>query len=115
MKRKSPPSKTKTLPPAALDLIAARFRALAEPMRLRLLNALMSGEKNVTELVGATGANQANVSKHLSQLASAGMVSRRREGANVIYFIADETLFELCRLMCAKLQKELGETAAHFR
>ena len=113
MKKKSAPPKT--LPPAALDLIAARFRALGEPMRLRLLNALMSGEKNVGELVEATGANQANVSKHLSQLASAGMVSRRREGANVIYFIADETIFELCRLMCAKLQKEFGESAARFR
>lgn len=107
-------SEAKTLPPAALELIAARFKALSEPTRLRLLNALMSGEKSVSELVETTEINQATVSKHLGQLADANMVGRRREGANVIYFISDETIFELCRLMCVKLQKELGDTAARF-
>src|SRR5687767_5746753 len=99
-------SDPKTLPAAALDLIAARFKALSEPTRLRLLNTLMGREQSVSELVETTGINQASVSKHLAQLADANMVGRRREGANVIYFIADETIFELCRLMCAKLQKE---------
>ena len=108
-------SESKILPPAALDLIAARFKALAEPARLRLLNALMGGEKSVSELVETTGINQASVSKHLGQLAEANMVGRRREGANVIYFISDETIFELCRLMCSKLQKELGDAAARFQ
>lgn len=107
-------SESNTLPPAVLDIIAARFKALSEPTRLRLLNALMNGEKSVSELVEATEIQQASVSKHLSQLADANMVGRRRKGANVIYFISDETIFELCRLMCAKLQKEFGETAAHF-
>lgn len=110
---KSPESKI--LPPAALDLIATRFKALSEPARLRLLNALMSGEKSVSELVETTGINQASVSKHLGQLADAHMVGRRREGANVIYFISDETIFELCRLMCSKLQKELDAAAARFQ
>ena len=41
---------------AALELIAARFRALSEPTRLKLLMALEDGEKNVTELVNLTGA-----------------------------------------------------------
>ena len=110
-----PTSTSKTLPPAALEIIAARFKALAEPTRLRLLNELMSAERSVSDLVEATGVNQASVSKHLGQLADANMVGRRREGPNVIYFISDESIFELCRLMCAKLQKEFGETAAHFR
>jgi DNA-binding transcriptional ArsR family regulator len=107
-------SKSKTLPPGALEIIATRFKALSEPTRLRLLNELMTGERSVSELVEATGIHQASVSKHLGQLADASMVGRRREGANVIYFISDEAIFELCRLMCAKLQKEFGETAAHF-
>ncbi len=104
----------KPLPPAALEIIAARFKALAEPARLRLLNALMSGEKSVSELVEETAINQASVSKHLGQLADANMVGRRREGANVIYFISDDTIFELCRLMCAKLQREAEAAAARF-
>ena len=105
----------KPLSLGALELVAARFRMLAEPMRLRLLNELRDGEKTVTTLVEATGAGQANVSKHLSLLADAGMVGRRKEGLNVYYFIADESLFELCDLVCGRLQKELAEKARHFR
>ena len=100
--------------PGALDLVAARFRMLAQPMRLRLLNELRDGEKTVTTLVEATGAGQANVSKHLSLLADAGMVGRRKEGLNVYYFIADESLFELCDLVCGRLQKELAEKVRQF-
>jgi ArsR family transcriptional regulator len=87
---------------------------LAEPMRLRLLNELRDSEKTVTALVEATGAGQANVSKHLSLMADAGMVGRRKEGLNVFYFIADESLFELCDLVCGRLQRELAEKARHF-
>jgi ArsR family transcriptional regulator len=104
----------KPLPLSALELLAARFRMLAEPMRLRLLNELRDGEKTVTALVEATSAGQANVSKHLSLLADAGMVGRRKEGVNVYYFIADESLFELCDLVCGQLEKELAEKARYF-
>lgn len=106
--------KLKPLSPDALALVAARFRMLGEPMRLRLLNELRSGEKTVTELVETTGAGQANVSKHLGLLADSGMVGRRKDGLNVFYFIADPSLFELCDLVCTRLQKELAEKAAHF-
>ncbi|MBM3823806.1 MAG: helix-turn-helix transcriptional regulator [Verrucomicrobia bacterium] len=102
----------KSLPPGALELVAARFRLLAEPMRLRLLHELRGGEKSVTALVEATGAGQANVSKHLSLLAGAGMVGRRKQGLNVHYFIADESLFELCDLVCGRLQEELAAKTA---
>lgn len=104
----------KPLPPAALELVAARFRMLAEPMRLRLLNELRGGERTVTQLVTATGAGQANVSKHLGLLADAGMVGRRKDGLKVFYFIADASLFELCDLVCTRLQQELADKAAQF-
>ena len=104
----------KPLPPGALELVAARFRMLGEPMRLRLLNELRGGEKTVTALVEATGAGQANVSKHLSLLTDAGMVGRRKEAMNAYYFITDESLFELCDLVCGRLQKEFAEKARHF-
>lgn len=90
-----------------LDLVAARLKVLAEPMRLRLLNTLRDGEKSVTELVEATGAGQANVSKHLGLLYRNRMVSRRKEGLNVYYRIADPTIFELCDLVCDGLEAEL--------
>lgn len=111
---RKPSPAPKALTPEALELVAARFRMLAEPMRLRLLNELRAGEKTVTELVEATEAGQANVSKHLGLLADAGMVARRKDGLNVFYLVADESLFELCDLVCSRLQRELAERAARF-
>lgn len=107
--------KTPALSPAALELVAGRFQLLAEPMRLRLLQALHDEERNVSELVAATGATQANVSKHLGRLCDAGILHRRKEGMNVIYAIADPMVFELCELVCSRLAADLGRKAAHFR
>src|SRR5437773_4157801 len=81
---------------AALRMIADRFKVLAEPMRLKILHSLWDGELTVTEIMAATGGLQANVSKHLGLLQQAGLVQRRKDGLNVYYQIADETVFELC-------------------
>src|SRR5690349_19068707 len=91
----------------ALELIAARFRVLSEASRLRLLAALEDGERNVSELVAATGLAQANVSRHLSVLTEAGLLRRRKDGLNVIYAIADPAIFELCTHVCGSLQRRL--------
>ena len=99
------------LSPAALDLVARRFAVLAEPMRLRLLQALFAGERNVTDLVGATGGTQANVSRHLQTLATAGILGRRKAGLQVFYSIADPTIFKLCELVCGSLEKSLSRQA----
>ena len=88
----------------ALELIAERFRMLSEPMRLRILNTLGENEMSVTEIVAATGANQANVSKHLAILLQTGIVSRRKEGLTANYRVADSTIFELCDLVCSRLK-----------
>jgi len=100
------------LPPQVLALIAERFRVLAEPARLRILNTLMVRERTVTELVEVTELNQANVSKHLSMLRAAGFVSRRKEGLFAYYSIADHTVAELCEIMCGRLELQLEQQAA---
>lgn len=86
-----------------LEMIAARFRMLSEPMRLRILHKLGDKEMTVSELVSATGANQANISKHLSALLHAGIVSRRKAGVTANYRVSDATIFDLCDLVCARL------------
>ncbi len=91
----------------ALEMIASRFRLLSDPMRLRILHTLGDGEMNVTDLVIATRAGQANISKHLGILFNAGIVSRRKEGLNSNYRVADETIFELCEVVCSRLKKQL--------
>jgi len=99
--------KNEELSEEALELIANRFRLLADPMRLKILHTLGGEEMNVTDLVNATGAGQANVSKHLGILLGAGIVSRRKEGLNSIYRVSDETIFELCEVVCSRLKKQL--------
>lgn len=92
-------------------MIARRFRVLAEPGRIRLLHALQDGEQNVSALMALTGASQTNVSRHLQTLADAGIVSRRRAGAQVFYTISDPTIFDLCELVCNSLEKQHASRA----
>lgn len=94
------------LTPELLELIAERFKALAEPTRLHILKALQDGEKTVTQLMEETGLGQANVSKHLQLLYGMGMTDRRKAGLYVYYRLADPTVFELCDIMCGRLVYE---------
>jgi DNA-binding transcriptional ArsR family regulator len=86
----------------AIRLIAERFKVLAEPARLEILNTLRSGERSVTELVGETGLGQANLSKHLQLLHTHGFVARRKEGVSVYYSLA-ESVDDLCDIMTRQL------------
>ncbi|BET67298.1 metalloregulator ArsR/SmtB family transcription factor [Opitutales bacterium ASA1] len=90
-----------------VEMIAQRFRAMGEPMRLRLLMALQGGERTVTELVDALETSQANISKHLQVLTSAGLLRRRKQGLNVFYSIADPSIFNMCEMVCGSLKKHL--------
>lgn len=107
-------SKHAPLSDAVLELVARRFAVLAEPMRLRLIQTLFEGEKNVTELVAATKGTQANVSRHLQTLTAAHVLRRRKEGLQVFYEIADPSIYKLCELVCGSLEKSLSKQAAHF-
>jgi DNA-binding transcriptional ArsR family regulator len=111
MRRKA---KLRDIAPEALEFVAARFRVLSEASRLKLILALEEGEKNVTALVETTRLTQANVSRHLQTLTGAGILGRRKEGPNVVYFVADESIFELCDHVCSSLQKRLAEQARTF-
>jgi len=86
------------LTPELLSLVAERFKVLAEPARLEILNTLRRGERTVSEIVEATGLGQANVSKHLQLLHARGFVSRRKDGLHAYYALADESVFQLCEL-----------------
>ena len=93
---------------ANAQFIAERFKALGDPMRLRLLQALRAGERAVGELAERTGGGQANVSKHLQVLFQQGYVDRRKEGTTSWYRITDPEVFTMCELVCGGLEEELG-------
>ncbi|MCU0622249.1 MAG: metalloregulator ArsR/SmtB family transcription factor [Gemmatimonadaceae bacterium] len=94
------------LTPEILELIAHRFKALGDPSRLQILNAMRDGELTVTDIVERTGLSQANTSKQLKQLHALGFVSRRKEGLWVRYRLADKGVFKLCDVMCERVEAE---------
>ena len=99
------------------DKVASRFKALGEPARLRILDALRSGELSVGDLCGRTTLNQANLSKHLQLLHTLGFVKRRKNGLFVYYALADHDVFQLCDIMCGRLdpQRTTGATTSSRR
>ncbi len=100
------------LPDDLVELIAHRFRAVAEPMRIRLLDQLRDGEATVGELSDALGASPQNVSKHLAVLAGAGILGRRKDGNHVYYRIVDEGILSLCEDVCGSLHQQLNSLNA---
>lgn len=105
--RRATRRQSRTLTGEALELVAARFRAMGEPLRLRLLHALEGGERSVSALAALVASTQPNVSKHLKTLQDAGLVRRRQQGTSVYYSIADAMVFELCEMICTRLHDRL--------
>ena len=100
------------IPEDLAELIARRFRALGDPLRVRMLELLRDGEQTVSALADGLGAGQQNVSKHLAVLADAAMVARRKDGTHVYYRIADEGVFALCEQICGSLHSQISSLAA---
>lgn len=85
------------------ESVARYFSVLGEPTRLRLLHALCQDERCVNDLIKVTGLAQANASRHLGLMYQAGMLSRRREGTQVFYKVADPMYIDLCRTVSVQL------------
>lgn len=98
--------------PEMIRKTVERLRALADEARLRILLHLRRGECNVSTLVDEVGIAQASVSKHLAVLRSAGVVTFRREGAQSLYSIKDETVFDVCSLVCNSVKRQQMEMTA---
>jgi DNA-binding transcriptional ArsR family regulator len=77
---------------------AAFFRALAHPLRIRILELLITGEKNVQELHKALGAEQPFVSQQLAVLRSNNIVNARKDGISVRYSIRDPLIADLLNI-----------------
>jgi len=99
----------------ALELVAARFRAMGEPLRLRLLQELEGGERSVSALAESVDSTQPNVSKHLKILQDAGLVKRRQRGNTVFCSTADPIVFELCEIICSRPHDWIEARVGAFR
>lgn len=100
------------IPDELVDLIARRLRVLSEPTRIRLLDHLRDGERNVNELADALGTSQQNVSKHLAVLTDSGILARYKDGNHVYYRLADTSALDLCERVCGSLARQLHALTA---
>lgn len=94
------------LTPGHLEAAAARFRAMGDPFRLRILSFLMQGERTVGEVIEEVGSSQSNVSRQLQNLFAAGLAARRRDRNSIYYSVSDPVILELCKLMCGCVERD---------
>ncbi len=86
---------------------AQLFALLATPMRLKIISAVCEKEKNVSELLALIDTTQPNMSQHLATLHRRGVLSRRREGAQIYYKLRSERVATLCRAVCTQVAIEM--------
>jgi len=80
--------------------VALRLKALADPVRVRLMSLLLAADEVCTcDLAPAVGLTDATVSHHLTVLKKAGLIEGQRRGMNVYYRALRESLGALCRVI----------------
>lgn len=89
-------------------LQAAMLRALASPMRLRILHLVGDRPREVTELARELGLGQATVSQHLASMRGVGLVDSTRDGRFVRYRLADTDVLAACALMRSVIVRRLS-------
>src|SRR5512133_3907518 len=82
------------------------FRVMSAPMRLKIINCLCDGEKNVSYLLTQVDTTQPNMSQHLNTLYQAGILGKRRDGVQIYYRIINDRVVTLCRAVCTQIAIE---------
>jgi DNA-binding transcriptional ArsR family regulator len=89
--------------------VVERLKALADENRIRILMRLREGECKVTSLAEELNIAQASVSKHLAILRQVGLVEVTRLGTTARYRVKDQSVFEMCELVCGGVIRHLQE------
>lgn len=88
------------------------FRVMSAPMRLRIINSLCDGEKNVSYLLTQVNTTQPNMSQHLNTLYQAGILGKRREGVQIFYRIIDQRIVSICEAVCSEVDRKMTGLSA---
>ncbi|UCG00702.1 MAG: winged helix-turn-helix transcriptional regulator [Candidatus Heimdallarchaeota archaeon] len=91
----------------SLNLQADLCQSLTHPFRLKILQILQDGEKNVSDIKTLTKKPQPYISQHLRVLRDKGAVTTRREANEVYYSLADSRILEICDLVADLISKKL--------
>ncbi len=92
------PSSTET-EMASLILQAELCQSLTHPFRLKILQMLSNGKKNVSEIIKATEKPQPYISQHLRVLRQKEVVKTEREGNEIYYSLSDPNIEKICKLV----------------
>ncbi|MBN1323003.1 MAG: winged helix-turn-helix transcriptional regulator [Methanotrichaceae archaeon] len=95
----------------AIDLRAKILRALADPVRLELLEYLSDGEKCTCQILPAFSRSQSTVSKHMNILYDAGILERRTDGRRTLYRIRDERVLDILQEVDFLAQSQIEDLA----
>src|SRR6266508_143452 len=94
------------VPDSVLEETARRFTLLGDPTRLRIVSVLHEcGECSVGEVAAAAGVSVGNASQHLGRLLLGGIVGRQRVGKSVRYRIVEDSIEQLCSIVCTSVQE----------
>jgi ArsR family transcriptional regulator len=102
------------MPDRIPDFKAAFFRAIANPVRIRILTQLRESPLGVGELQERLGLSSSNVSQHLAVLRAHGIVLTEREGTKILYSVADRQLYEILDAARSMLERRVEESARVF-
>ncbi|MFM2119799.1 MAG: hypothetical protein RL722_1267 [Pseudomonadota bacterium] len=92
---------------AVFSSVAELFSLLSTPIRLKIISALCSTEKNVSQLLEEIDTTQPNMSQHLATLYRAGILGKRRDSTQIYYRLESEKVATLCRAVCTQVAIEL--------
>ena len=98
--------------PETQKQVADFLKVLGNRYRLQIVNLLMVGEKNVTELNAFVKVSQPALSQHLSKLRRAGMVAFRRDRRQIYYFLSNPNLVHVLKAMIEALPSRPSESTA---
>ncbi len=82
-----------------IDLAARALKAIAHPLRLKIMCVLGDQEACVQELVDAVGTSQSNISQHLAILREKGVLLTRKDANRVFYRVGDARTLKLIEMM----------------
>ena len=99
----------------AIELRAEILKALAQPTRLKILEFLREGEKCVCEIYPAVNGEQSNISKHLSIMQKANLLTSRKDGIRVLFSVKYREVFDIMDIVNNLLRKYFKENVQLMR
>ncbi len=99
----------------ATQYLADVLKSVAQPTRLKILDFLRDGERCVCEIFPAIDEEQSNTSRHLNQMQTHGILSRRKEGVKIYYAVKHCEVFEIIDTATAIVKNEIELRSGHIK